>query len=116
MSQGGDAFVNKELLKGSIDLLLLSLIAQKDQYGYELAKKIRDKSDELYEIGEGTLYPALKRLETQKAVESYWGEANEGGRRKYYRITKTGQGLLQDKMKDWQSLSKLITLVNEGSE
>lgn len=108
--------MNKELLKGSIDLLLLSLIAQKDEYGYELAKKIREKSNEVYEIGEGTLYPALKRLETQKAVESYWGDANEGGRRKYYRITKAGRGLLQDKMKDWQSLSQLVTLCNEGSE
>ncbi|WP_312112896.1 PadR family transcriptional regulator [Brevibacillus reuszeri] len=108
--------MNKELLKGSIDLLLLSLIAQKDQYGYELAKMIREKSNEAYEIGEGTLYPALKRLETQKAVESYWGEANEGGRRKYYRITKAGRGLLEDKMKDWQRLSQLVTLCNEGSE
>lgn len=112
----GVVTVNKELLKGSIDLLLLSLIAQKDQYGYELARLIRVKSNEVYEIGEGTLYPALKRLETLKAVESYWGEANEGGRRKYYRITKQGRGLLQEKMKDWQTLSHLVALCHEGSE
>lgn len=112
----GVVTVNKELLKGSIDLLLLSLIAQKDQYGYELAKKIREKSDEMYEIGEGTLYPALKRLETQKAVESYWGESKEGGRRKYYRITREGQKLLAAKMKDWQSLTRLVALCDEGSE
>ncbi|NEW06531.1 PadR family transcriptional regulator [Paenibacillus sp. SYP-B3998] len=108
--------MNKELLKGSIDFLLLSLIAQKDQYGYELAKIIREKSNEVYEIGEGTLYPALKRLETMKAVESYWGEANEGGRRKYYRITKDGQAQLQNKMKDWQTLSQLVALCNKGVE
>ncbi|TPG67998.1 hypothetical protein EEL31_05100 [Brevibacillus laterosporus] len=64
--------MNKEILKGSIDLLLLSLISQKEYYGYELGKKIREKSDEVYEIGEGTLYPALKRLE---ALEPLTAEA-----------------------------------------
>ncbi|MFD0618860.1 MULTISPECIES: PadR family transcriptional regulator [Paenibacillus] len=108
--------MNKELLKGSIDLILLNLIAQKDQYGYELSKKIRLLSNDVYEIGEGTLYPALKRLESQKAVESYWGESIEGGRRKYYRITNEGTKILQAKMKDWQTLTRLVTLTHEGSE
>lgn len=108
--------MNKEILKGSIDLLLLSLISQREHYGYELAKKIREKSDDLYEIGEGTLYPALKRLETSKAIESYWGESAEGARRKYYRITDDGNKLLQAKMKDWQALNRLVTICYEGGE
>ncbi|QOT00390.1 helix-turn-helix transcriptional regulator [Brevibacterium sp. JNUCC-42] len=108
--------MNKEILKGSIDLLILSLISQKEYYGYELGKKIREKSDEVYEIGEGTLYPALKRLEAHKAIESYWGESKEGARRKYYRITIEGRKLLEEKMKDWNEIHRLVTLCYEGGE
>ncbi|MFD1677948.1 PadR family transcriptional regulator [Alicyclobacillus fodiniaquatilis] len=100
--------MDKELLKGSIDIILLSLIAKEDQYGYDLAKKVKTLSNDLYEIGEGTLYPALKRLEAKKAIESYWGESDSGGRRKYYRCTKLGFELLDGKIKDWNLLHQII--------
>ncbi|MFC7441783.1 PadR family transcriptional regulator [Laceyella putida] len=106
--------MEKELLKGSIDLILLSLIAQEDQYGYSLAKKIKVLSGEMYEIGEGTLYPALKRLESKKAIESYWGENGNGGRRKYYRITKQGLQLMEEKIKGWHAMHNLITAALNG--
>lgn len=102
--------MDKELLKGSLDLLLLSLISKEDQYGYDLAKKIKAFSNDLYEIGEGTLYPALKRLESKKAIQSYWGESDSGGRRKYYRVTTDGKSLLASKMKEWNALQQLIEL------
>ncbi|GEO24988.1 PadR family transcriptional regulator [Alicyclobacillus acidoterrestris] len=102
--------MDKELLKGSLDLLLLSLISKEDQYGYDLAKKIKAFSNDLYEIGEGTLYPALKRLESKKAIESYWGASDTGGRRKYYRLTKEGSRLLESKMSEWNFLHQLIEL------
>ncbi|WP_347460471.1 PadR family transcriptional regulator [Clostridium sp. DMHC 10] len=61
--------MNKELLKGSIDILILALSNRKDVYGYLIAKKIKDYTNSLYEMGEGTLYPALKRLEEKKFFE-----------------------------------------------
>ncbi|MFC4075978.1 PadR family transcriptional regulator [Salinithrix halophila] len=108
--------MDKELLKGSIDLLLLSLISREDQYGYSLAKKIKVLSNEVYEIGEGTLYPALKRLESKKAIESYWGGNGSGGRRKYYRITKQGLRMLEDKVEGWHAMHRLVSTVITGEK
>lgn len=106
--------MDKELLKGSIDILLLSLIAQKDCYGYEMAKALKDNSEELYNMGEGTLYPALKRLEKKKWITSYWKEMNEGKRRKYYTITTEGSQELTKKLGDWNIVKSLIQKTSEG--
>lgn len=106
--------MDKEIMKGSIDILILSLILKKDMYGYDIAKSIKDKSNELYEIGEGTLYPALKRLENKKFLESYWSESDGGGRRKYYRITKKGRMELEIRLEDWKKISSLIELCYGG--
>ncbi|TCK98734.1 PadR family transcriptional regulator [Natranaerovirga hydrolytica] len=105
--------MNKEIRKGSIDILILSLISIKDTYGYEIAKKVNEKSDGLYEMGEGTLYSALKRLEGNQHLESYWGESDGGGRRKYYRITDSGRKELNNKLDEWKKISRLIQVCGE---
>lgn len=102
-------------MQGSIDILLLSLIAKKDSYGYEIAKTLKESSNDLYHMSEGTLYPALKRLEKKGWIESYWGDAATGGRRKYYQITSGGKKELRSKLKDWKSVNDLIQLSAEGS-
>lgn len=81
----------KEMLKGYIDVILLSLLFEQDLYGYELAKKVKEQSDSAFEMKEGTLYLALKRLEQNGLLESYWGDEGTGGRRKYYRILDSGK-------------------------
>ena len=106
--------MDKEILKGSIDILLLSLISQKDCYGYEMVKSLKENSQELYSMGEGTLYPALKRLEKKKWIESYWQEADAGKRRKYYRITDAGTKELAKKIGDWNVVKELIQKTAEG--
>ncbi|MGN1386652.1 MAG: PadR family transcriptional regulator [Bacillus sp. (in: firmicutes)] len=106
--------MDKEILKGSIDILLLSLISQKDCYGYEMVKSLKENSKELYSMGEGTLYPALKRLEKKKWIESYWQEADAGKRRKYYRITGVGTKELAKKIGDWNVVKELIQKTSEG--
>lgn len=63
--------MDKEIMKGSIDILILSVIAQGHTYGYEITKSLKDKSQDLYQMSEGTLYPALKRLEAKECLESY---------------------------------------------
>jgi PadR family transcriptional regulator PadR len=83
--------INKEVLKGHIDTLILSLLHRRDMYGYELAKLVREKTKEQFELKEGTLYLSLKRLETNDWITSYWGdEQGPGGRRKYYKLTPLG--------------------------
>ncbi len=106
--------MNKEMMKGSIDILLLSLIQGEDLYGYEIAKRLKEKSKELYSMGEGTLYPALQRLEKRNVIRAYWGEAEGGGRRKYYSITEAGKKELAEKLKDWDMLNNLIKACREG--
>ena len=110
----GGGNVNKEMMKGSIDILLLSLIEKEDLYGYEIAKRVKEKSNDLYSMGEGTLYPALQRLEKRKLTKSYWGDSESGGRRKYYSITKEGGKELSVKLNEWDALNNLIKSCREG--
>lgn len=105
--------MNKEMMKGSIDLILLSIIASKDMYGYEMVQVLKQSSDEAYSMSEGTLYPALKRLETQGTIISYWHEQENSRPRKYYSITEDGQKALESKLKDWQQIHALITKWNK---
>ncbi|GKW46934.1 PadR family transcriptional regulator [Planococcus sp. NCCP-2050] len=106
--------MDKDLMRGSIDILLLSLIVKKDTYGYEIVKDLKETSQELYNMSEGTLYPALKRLEKKSWIESYWGESDAGGRRKYYKITQTGKAELEVKVKEWSRVNELIKSNLEG--
>ena len=101
-------------MKGSIDLLLLSIISNKDMYGYEMIQALKQTSEEAYSMSEGTLYPALKRLETQELIFSYWVEQDNNRPRKYYQITEDGKKALQVKLKDWQQINQLISKWNDG--
>ncbi len=106
--------MNKEMMKGSIDLILLSILAKKDMYGYEMVQVLKQSSDDTYSMSEGTLYPALKRLEMQGAIKSYWQEEENIRPRKYYQITEYGQGALQSKLKDFQQIHEIISKWNKS--
>lgn len=106
--------LDKELMKGSLDILLLTLIDKEDLYGYEIAKRLKELSNELYSIGEGTLYPALQRLEKKDLIKSYWVDLDSGSRRKYYKITEDGKHELTEKLSQWDILSNLIKSCKEG--
>ena len=101
-------------MKGSIDIFILSIINKQDTYGYEIAKCIKEKSEGAYAMGEGTLYPALKRLEEKKLVESYWQENELTGKRKYYTITDKGQETLTERITQWNKVTSLINILKEG--
>ncbi|MGE6490058.1 PadR family transcriptional regulator [Paenisporosarcina sp. NPDC076898] len=109
--------VNKEVLKGHIDTIILSLLLKRDMYGYEIAKYVREKSDSQFELKEGTLYLSLKRLENNKWIESYWGdEQGPGGRRKYYKLTSIGKDGFEEKRLEWQFVKELIDMFLKGGE
>ncbi|SFF96419.1 PadR family transcriptional regulator [Sporolactobacillus nakayamae] len=107
--------MDKEIMRGSIDILILSLIGKKDTYGYEIVKQLKTSSKDLYEMSEGTLYPALKRLERKEWIRSYWGDSDEGGRRKYYTLTDNGEKALNAKLKEWHQVNRLINVCTEGT-
>lgn len=110
--------VDKEILKGHIDTLILSLLSKKDMYGYDIAKMVRNKSNGAFELKEGTLYLSLKRLEKRKWIDSYWSdEQGAGARRKYYRMTKDGYYKLEIKMEEWNFVKNLIdSFLEKGKE
>lgn len=110
----GGVCVDKEIMKGSIDILILSIIQKQDTYGYEIAKWIKEKSEGLYAMSEGTLYPALKRMEGKKLIESYWVENELTGKRKYYRITENGRKTLNERISEWNKVTCLINTFKEG--
>lgn len=99
--------MDREIKKGSIDILLLNLLSQKDMYGYEMIKVLKEKSHQLYHMGEGTLYPALKRMEKKGWIHSYWKET-ERGRRKYYQLQDEGKVILDQKLAEWHRVHALV--------
>lgn len=103
--------MDKEVMKGSIDILLLSLIEKRDLYGYEMMRVLKQLSDDTYHMSEGTLYAALKRMERKTWIISYWSET-ESGRRKYYHITDSGKKELQRKLANWEWMNQLVRQVS----
>jgi PadR family transcriptional regulator, regulatory protein PadR len=102
---------NRELVKGSTSLLMLQLLDGRDMYGYELVKELEVRSGNGLTVKEGTLYPALHKLEKQEYIEFYWQEQEKGPARKYYRITPAGRELLKDKTREWQDFVQVMNKV-----
>ncbi len=101
---------SKELLKGSTHLLVLAVLENKDLYGYKIIRELEIRSENAFEMSEGTLYPILHALEKEKLLESYWEEF-DGRNRKYYHITKKGKKQLQEKEAEWKSFSTNVNKV-----
>lgn len=109
--------IDKEVLKGYIDTILLSLLREKPVYGYELAKTALDRSEGTFELKEATLYLSLKRLEKNGLVKSFWGDSDSGGgRRKYYELTEAGYVRLRQKKTEWEFFKKTIDQFLGGIE
>lgn len=100
--------IRKEWLKGYIDLIILSLLVGEDLYGYEMSKKMKKVSSDLFVLKEGTLYPALKRLEQKQLIEGYWSDSEGAARRKYYRITQSGAKEFKSSQSEWLVLKKIL--------
>lgn len=101
---------SKELLKGSTGTLVLSVLEAQDMYGYRIIRELEIRSENAFEMSEGTLYPILHALEKEKYLESYW-QAVDGRNRKYYHITKKGKKELAAKKEEWKSFSTNVTKV-----
>jgi len=108
--------IDKEMIKGYIEIIILNQLYQDDLYGYEISKRIRNMSKNTFEIKEGTLYVVLKRLEKNNLITPYWNdtESGGGGRRRYYKITIEGKEYLDKKKEEWNFFKAIIdTLLKE---
>lgn len=106
--------VDKELLKGSIPLMVLKLFTNEDMYGYQIIKELEFISHGVFSFKEGTLYPILHSLEKLSYVESYWQESEVGRKRKYYRITQEGKTYFSKKLDEWKCFTNSVNLILGG--
>ena len=102
--------IDKSRVSGSTSMLLLRLLEEKDMYGYEMIETLESRSNHVFSLKAGTLYPLLHSLEEKGYLTSYENEVN-GKTRKYYSITKNGRNYLKDKKKEWQEYQTAVTNV-----
>lgn len=104
----------RQMKKGVLDMLVLKLLSEEPKYGYQLIIELQERSEGIFSLKEGTLYPVLYRLEEEKLVVSNWSEP-EGKQvpRKYYAITETGQQALTEIMEVWQMIGNGVSRILE---
>ena len=103
----------RELLKGNTDCLLLSLINCQPMYGYQIIKELEKRSSGYFQFKEGTLYPALHRLERSELIKGEWQLLPSGQPRRYYSITRKGQEVLATRLATWQDFSTAVRAIVE---
>jgi transcriptional regulator len=104
-----------DLLQGTLDLLILRSLSLEPMHGWGIAQRIQQVSQEVLQIGQGSLYPALHRLEYRGWIEAEWGESENNRRAKFYSLTKAGKKQLEAELKNWERLSAAIALVLKGA-
>ena len=102
-----------ELVQGTLDMLILKTLTRGQQHGYGIAQVIRQASDEVLRVEEGSLYPALHRLELDGLIDSEWGQSSNKRRAKYYRLTALGRKQLTKEAGNWGRLARAIAQVME---
>ena len=100
-----------EILRGTLDVILLRALAAGPMHGYGVSRWIRDRTDDQLAIEEGALYPALHRLERKGWVDSTWGASENNRKAKYYRITATGKRRLKAETESWQQYARLVARI-----
>ena len=106
--------LSKDLVAASTTPLILSILSHGDSYGYAIIQEVRDMSNGEIEWADGMLYPILHRLESRGLIDSYWGDADTGRKRKYYRLREAGLRELNDQRKNWSMLSSMLESLKGG--
>ena len=102
-----------ELVQGTLDMLILKTLARQPMHGYGIAQAIHVISDEVLRVEEGSLYPALHRLELDGLIDAEWGQSSNNRRAKFYRLSAQGRKQLTKEAKDWKRLAGAIARVME---
>lgn len=105
MSPSGD------VLQGTLDLLILKTVALEPMHGWGIAQRIQQVSKEVLQVQQGSLYPALYRLERKGLISAEWGASDNNRKAKYYSITKKGREQLEKEQANWERLSSAIALI-----
>jgi transcriptional regulator len=104
-----------DLVQGTLDLLILKTISLEPKHGWAIAKRIPQISNEVLQVQQGSLYPALHRLEQKAWIKSKWADTETGRKAKFYSLTSTGRAQLEKEAANWNRLSAAIDLVVEAT-
>jgi transcriptional regulator len=104
-----------DLLQGTLDLLILKTLALGEQHGWGIAQRIQQTSQGVLNVNQGSLYPALYRLEEQGWIESSWDVSDNNRQAKYYKLTRAGRRQLSAEVANWERLSSAVELVLQSS-
>ena len=100
-----------QLLQGTLDLLILQTLALEPMHGWGITQRIQQVSKDVFQIGQGSLYPALYRLEYKGWIKAEWGNSENNRRAKYYRLSVAGRKQLRSEVETWDRLSSAVGLV-----
>jgi PadR family transcriptional regulator, regulatory protein PadR len=100
-----------DLVQGTLDLLILKVIAIEPMHGWAIGQRIRQMSNDVLLVGQGSLYPALHKLEQQGWIEAEWGDSENNRRAKYYSLTRAGRKAMEQEAVQWERLSAAISLI-----
>ncbi len=100
-----------DLIQGTLDLLILKTISLETTHGWRIAKRIQQLSGEVLQVSQGSLYPALHRLEQQGWIKSEWRDSETGREAKFYYLSKAGRAQLEKELAQWERLSNAVGLV-----
>jgi PadR family transcriptional regulator, regulatory protein PadR len=105
------AMTQPDLLQGTLDMLVLKVLSCEPSHGFGICQRIQQWSDDVLSVGEGSLYPALHRLQDQGWIESEWGVSENNRKAKYYRLTKAGRRQLERENEGWEQMVSAIRRV-----
>ncbi|HEX5425565.1 MAG TPA: PadR family transcriptional regulator [Candidatus Acidoferrales bacterium] len=102
---------SSDILQGTLDLLILKTVALEPMHGWGIAQRIQQVSKDVLQVQQGSLYPALYRLERKKLIKAEWGASENNRRAKYYSLTKAGREQLEKEQAEWKRLSSAVALI-----
>jgi PadR family transcriptional regulator, regulatory protein PadR len=107
---------SSEILRGNTETIILAILKNKDSYGYEIMKTIIERGKGLFNIKDATIYTAFKRMEKEGLISTYWGDENDGPRRKYYAITPKGGDVYAQKVIEWTEINIVLNHLIGGED
>jgi PadR family transcriptional regulator, regulatory protein PadR len=102
---------HRDLLQGTLDLLILRTLASGEQHGWGISRRLQQLSEDVLQVNQGSLYPALYRLEQQGWIASSWGDSDNNRRAKFYRLTRAGRRQLAEETATWERLAGAVARV-----
>jgi transcriptional regulator len=104
-----------DLLQGTLDLLILKVLAPGPMHGFAISQRIQQVSRDMLQVQQGSLYPALHRLERRKWVSAEWATSENNRRAKFYRLTAAGRRQLQEEVSSWERIASAVSLIIENA-